>query len=489
VDINELRQINTRNIIDDSINDIKKGVEKVYDFTDIKTAPDNKKGCLNRIVMQEYLIDSYHIVSYAGVPYVYKDGYYKRGNNVINSEICRISIENGIQANINKEIADITTFITSMTYEETFPFNKQPYAINVLNGVVLFDTKTGTYELVKHSPDYRFNYVLNIVYNPDAPDTIYKECFCKWTDEPDVLLQIPAQALIQSFNDSPFKKAYLIQADPHAGKSTYLNMLYKMFDGFISSVPLQDFTKQFSIPALENMMFNISDDLSDIPMAETGTFKNLTGSYYQWIRTLHKEGRQGRCNAVHVYTCNVPPQTDKRCMLDSAFWERWQYILFNNYFPIDSKFTDGMYTTENLSGIFNRILEMISLIIIDNKLPFKQDMEAVRERWSLATDVIYQFIDENIDTGYNNVLYVDKDDFLDTIKRWAIANDKDMRKIPISTKALTSTLSKHNIESVEKRYEGGKSYTYMINGRWRDNTRFQAKTYKTETKQIKVGYN
>jgi len=36
-----------------------------------------------------------------------------------------------------------------------------------------------------------------------------------------------------------------------------------------------------------------------------------------------------------VYTCNQPPETPKRVLNDAAFWERWEYITFPNYFAVD----------------------------------------------------------------------------------------------------------------------------------------------------------
>lgn len=455
---------------------------------------DREEIVLDTATFGKNLIEKYEIITYGDnrnidtcTPFIYKDGYYQVGIIQLNKDIATYASDQYAINNIKRETLDTLHFIRSLTAVSENPFNVKHDAINVNNGVIVFDRENGTYELKEHSPDYRFNYKLPVDYNPDAPDTIHEMCVSQWVDEPDELYQIPAQALIQTMNEAPFKKAYLVQGERNAGKSTYLNLLRKLFDGFISGIALQNLNEKvnrFNVANLEGMMFNIYDDLGEIPMDDVGTFKNLTGSYTQNIERKHCGAYMGRVNAVHIYTCNVPPEFNKKIKKDTAFWFRWNLIRFTRYFKTDDRFTD-IYTEENMSGFLNHILDMISRIFKNDGLVYQSDASEVREQWSLSTDVVHMFIEDNIEMGAGEMC-VSPDGLQDTLKRYMLANDLDMDKCPSSIRALTDALEKFEIYHERVTTEKGKQYVYVIPGIWSICAKFICESQKRKTRQTGI---
>lgn len=457
--------------------------EKKY-YT-VKVKPDGEAVIsLNLSAIADGIREKYHIISYNEEIFVYSDGYYKRSTVEVKSEIQAIAKSVGYIGPLKKATDEIMHYIKYADPSMDYPFNGNGM-IPVANGVIAIDVESETITLLPHSHEYRFNYILPVVYNPDAPDTIHDEMICRYVEERyrDILYQIPAQAIIQIESD-PFKKAYLIQGDPHAGKSTYL-ALNEMVFGIdnISGESLHSIAdNRFAKASLEGKMFNVYDDLSDIPMKDTGEFKTLTGKRMHSVERKGKEAYMAPITAVHIYTCNAPPSFDTKVKQDTAFWERWEYVVFPYWFKKDAGFTKRMFTEENISGYFNRILRAIIDIKRDG-LKISSTASEVREMWSYDSDPLYQYMKENLEFGDIHTC-VDKDSLLQTIQRWAIANEIDMAKIPGTTTGLTQSLDKYDV--VAKRVtnnSGVQVYVYEMPGKWKPYSKFIANRVALKTEQ------
>src|SRR5665647_1358434 len=160
------------------------------------------------------VIDTLNVIVFKDNIYCYQDGYYQNNPKRVKAEATRIL--NGIYKGINsgdikRHLVDVMTDIEHYNPVNDYPFKGVKNAINVLNGVLIFDEKTG--ELKREDPDpekYRFNYILQIEYNENAErDTIINE-LDKYTNKPRAIIQIIAQALLQSMGYEPFKLAYLL---------------------------------------------------------------------------------------------------------------------------------------------------------------------------------------------------------------------------------------------------------------------------------------
>lgn len=440
-----------------------------------------------------YLIDKWNVVSYKEDIYVYKDGYYVPGEEIIKADILIIANECEVKHGIRNISADCV-YATTFTYPESeYPFNQIKDHYPVKNGVVKVDYINDTIELLPHSPEYRFNYILNVDF-VDQPenDYIHENVISKYVQPEyvDILYQIPAQALIQ-INSDPFKKAYLIQGDPHAGKSTYLDLIEEVFgNNNISGESLHALgDRPFSKANLEGKLFNIYDDMSDIPMSETGVFKTLTGKRYHSIERKGKQGYMAELTAVHIFTCNTPPSFDTKIKNDTAFWERWEYIHFPYWFAIDEKFTEKTFTDENISAFFYRILKAV-ITIKREGLQIKSDASEVREMWSFNSDPLYQYMNEVLETveGKDLCTYVDKEHLKESIVQWANMNNIDMAKIPGSVKGLTQSLDKYGVRATRITNEQGiQVRAYELPGVFSLEAKYVPDVIKTKKEQMKLG--
>ena len=58
----------------------------------------------------------------------------------------------------------------------------------------------------------------------------------------------------------------------------------------------------------------------------------------------------GKIPCVYAFTCNRPPTITQKVRTDSAFWERWNYIVFPYSFDVDGMFYEKTFTPELLSS-------------------------------------------------------------------------------------------------------------------------------------------
>jgi hypothetical protein len=129
---------------------------------------------------------------------------------------------------------------------------------------------------------------------------------------------------------------------------------------------------------------------------------------------------------------------------------------------------------------------MVCKIFINNGLVYTSEAYEVREQWSLATDVIHQYIDDNIGIGVGEMC-VNPEEFKETIKRYCHANSLDLAKVPNSIKALNDALEKFEIYYTRVTTECGKQYVYVIPGRWNIDAKFICSSIQRRTRQTGLG--
>jgi len=168
------------------------------------------------------------------------------------------------------------------------------------------------------------------------------------------------------------------------------------------------------------------------------------------------------------------PDFDSRVAKDTAFWERWEYIKFNNAFKIDTTFCENVLNESNMSGFLNKVIEYVIQIRKNNALFIKSTAAEIREKWSLSADPVYEFLVENIERC-NQHMYVKKTELHDNIRRWALSFGKDLMKIPGNVQGLTSALDKYEIIPTRiTNSDGVQVYCYNVTwGVWGVNTEFK----------------
>jgi len=456
-------------------------------------ADSNGGNCKLRFIeVSDMLAVKHNAISYKDIIYVYSDGIYIDGTETIKTEIANLSKEFGCKCGVTNSMKEIMAYMTYDNPEKEYPFNTHNNMIPVKNGIVVIDFDKRKFDIIPHNPKFKFNYKFGIDFKQPEDLTlkgVIDSVFKSYVDEPDVdiLYQIPAQAILQGLGSSPFKKAYLLQGDPHAAKSGYLELLSRMFgEDSISHISLQAIgSDRFALANLEGKTFNTYDDLSSIPIKDGGVFKTLTGGHSHEVQRKGIQGHRATITAVHVYTCNTPPQFDKSVQHDTAFWERWEYVRFVNVFDVDPYFYDNTFTQTNLERCFYSILEYVVSVHNDG-LKVNSTASEVREKWSFSADPLYMYIKANLNESERS-MYIDKELFMESYKRWCLSNGIDNQKIITAKKAFTQAIDKYGVLSTRTTDANGVRIScYEIPYTWNVETKHSVKNIALRTQQDKL---
>lgn len=407
-----------------------------------------------------FLKSHFNIVYFNKTIFVYDYGsrMYRKSNNEIETHIRNTCIEYSISGRLQSHIIELKTHITSMGCYSEYPFNNSTNTIPVENGVVRIDYENETIQLLAHGPEHLFTYKLPAAYDPNAKPCIAIPLLKRMVDREFVctLIQIPAQALLQVQTGHAYKKAYLLQGEPHAGKTSYLKLLYMLFgNDFTASVSLQQLcADKFVGGNLEGKLLNIYDDLEDVALDVIDQFKTLTGDCRHGIERKYEEKYTGKITAVHIFTCNYPPGYPDKVKRDTAFWTRWEYLKFPFTYPVDPNFYTTWYTKETLSSFLNLVLNAM-IVIRKRGLISNSSIQEVMENWSVNSDPIYDFLGEYFSAiSGKETCNFSKVKMYDLYQSWCNANNIPEHRRKMTLTGFTISLQGHGFSPTRKRDNG-----------------------------------
>ena len=420
---------------------------------------------LNHMYIADDLAEKYHTISFQDTLYIFDpvEMIYVQSSQHIEKEVRAIAAELQYTGSISKAIGETTKYVKYKNVEHIYPFNNAIFMLPVQNGILKVILAENTIELFPHDHKYKFTFKLPVIYNKDANPEKISNIIKAWveSDDTELLYQIPAQAILQMMIDNSYKKNYIAHGDPHAGKTSYLKLLEKLFgkDNFCHVSLHQIGMDRFCSGNLENKMLNIYDDLSDIPLENVGEFKNLTGNTHHKIESKNVQAYEGRIYAVHMFACNKPPSVPQSILYDTAFWERFEIIKFPYFFEVDPLFYELTFTDENLSAYLNIVLSHVVRIIKERKLIVNRTAEDVMERWNQLSDPLVQFIAETCTELQNasQANLFDKNKFYDEYMQFCKLKSINPKKILPTINHFTRAVQPHKFIPFETMKIIGKS--------------------------------
>ena len=414
-------------------------------------------------IFSDIIAQRLSIINFNNVLYIYDQDrhLYKENINHIETAIRSNYIRYDITTPLPTVMDNMLRHIKSMGCEPEFPFNNNKTCIPVENGILEINYETETITLLPHSPCHLFTYKLPVIYNPCADPTFCIPLLERMVDVKDVetLIQIPAQSLLQMQMGHSYKKSYILQGEAHAGKTSYLKLLYGIFGTeFTCQISLQQLCdNHFVTGTLEGKLLNIYDDLEDIPLNTVDRFKTMTGDCQHTIEKKFKSPYPGRITAVHCYSCNYPPEYPDKVKRDNAFWERWEYLKFPFEYPVNPTFYEEWYTSERMSSFLNAILNMM-IRIRKNGLPTDSSVEEVMMCWSVNSDPLFDFLTLYFDTPTGKrMYYYSKIKLLDLYVKYCEERNIPQHRRKCTIKTFTAAIQQHNILPYRLR-EGKENY-------------------------------
>lgn len=437
----------------------------------------------------EYLRTLFKVISFNGKAFIYhqETGVYREDKGEIKQVIAEISQICDYKESISRATADILYYVLHHEVHREYPFNQGKDIIPVKNGVIRIDFSSGSRSLLPHSPEHRITFALPVIYDPAASgDVFHNEVLSQYVeaDLVDYLYMIPAIALLQFQGTKPYKKAFILQGDANAGKTTYIEWLTRIFgpDNISRASLHQIGMDRFINGVLEGKLLNAYDDLADIPLQNIGPFKTLTGGFDHMVERKHADPYQSRIFAVHCFSCNAPPDVPEKILYDAAFWERWEYLHFQNIFETDPSFNDRMFTEDNISGSFNRVIDMIIKIRREG-LPINSTASETKEAWQTASDPFAKFLNEHTIPTSKERLF-NKPHLLRAFQKYCVDMMVSERKIPKTLGAFNKFTFKNGFKDVKRGSREKREWYYEACRVWKPESE-----YAIQDDQEKAGAN
>jgi phage/plasmid-associated DNA primase len=424
----------------------------IHDYLKSVERPEEERAAFNPHEYAERLKEIFHFVYFNKVIYIYDEEnhvYRKQTNEIETHARNTLHDEYGIDDDLSSQLTEIKAHVTSMGSCKEFPFNVSKTDIPVLNGIVRINYDTEEITLLPHGYEHLFTYKLNVTYDPTVDRKLARDLLRRMVELPDVktLLQIPAQSLLQMQTGHAYKKAYLLQGEPHSGKTSFLKMLYRLFgDDYTAAASLQQLCDdKFVGGKLEGKLLNAYDDLEDVALRTIDQFKAFTGDCRQGIERKFESGYVGQITCVNVFSCNYPPEYPPKVRRDSAFWCRWEYVKFPFSYPVNPNFYVEWYTPERFSSFLNMVLSTM-IQIKKRGLLSNSEAKDVMLVWTVNSDPLHEYLHTVFEPYEGRTpLRLHKVKLHNHYKQWCSDEDIPEHKRLDTIRSFTVALQAHNI--------------------------------------------
>ena len=319
-------------------------------------------------LIKETFISKYDVIVKSNSLYVYDKhyGYYglidtsqftSMCTKMLDSETNRLTIKSSEYDEAYKLILSDGRLLT----EE--PFYENGALVNCENGVYDAENKV----LLPHSPKYFFNYCIRASYSESAECKCFRSFLNTITNNHDSLKRLflcTLAYLLSSFKNA--KKAVAVLGDTDTGKSTLFKFFAMFFDeGLVSYNDFSNIGKPSYVVKMARAILNISFDVSDKTLSDTGFFKQLT-SDTDTIVVSSKYGEphkvSGGIKMVFItnHNLNFPPSLSVEDI--NAIFSRLIFLPFQNKTVAerdkDSSLFDNLASEKD--GVFSLLMESLS---------------------------------------------------------------------------------------------------------------------------------
>lgn len=264
--------------------------------------------------------------------------------------------------------------------------------INLLNGI--YDVETG--ELETHYYDAYFRYVLPIEYKKDAKCPRFLQFLYDIAQGDAVLivgiLEAMAYTLMSGY---PIQKAIMCVGSGANGKSTLFGVLRALLGSEnVAHVTIQSLvSNRFALEWLNGKLANIAPDLPAKGLMDTGAFKAVTGgdSMDAEIKRVQRPVKIDSY-AKQFFSANQIPESPDD---SDAFYRRWVILEFKAVFKEGRNILPELTTPEELSGIFNLLVENFLPVLQKNlHFTFTQTFENTRTVYLKRSNTVKAFVED-----------------------------------------------------------------------------------------------
>jgi putative DNA primase/helicase len=328
--------------------------------------------------------------------------------------------------------------------------------------------KNGLYDitsnkLMPHKPDYLSMNQIPVVYDPLTRPRLFGKFLMEilYPSEVRALVELMAYTF---HRDNPFEIITILLGDGSNGKSVVFGILTALHGAEnVSNVSLNSMIgRPFALHDLVGKNCNLDAELSSGKIEDTAILKKITGRQLVRVEQKNQKAFDARIYAKAWLSANKIPYTSDRT---DAWFRRNIIVSFPIKFDVkediekgvrklDPNLIDKLTTPEELSGIFNVLMNALRNIL-KNKEIFTNDktIEERRIKYQSAIDPVKSFLEVAIDKESTEASFMTK-----AAAYVAFVEYCKIYRLPIRTKdAFGKSMNNHNIEDGYATVDGKRS--------------------------------
>ena len=297
---------------------------------------------------------------------------------------------------INEVVAALRELLANEENDERFDIGKHPDLehVYVKNGRLYW--RTG--ELKPWEPSTYSTIQLPVEWSPDAKEGAgyekWQEVLKQWVPDEETRMFLQEYLGYCLLPECGFRTGVFLYGASSNGKSLFLEVVSKLFEGYISFTPLHWISERFETAILMDKLINVCGDIDAAYMTETATLKALIAG--DPIRGEFKHGKSFHFYPVArlIFSANTLPKSSDKT---GGWYSRWKFIEFPNKFKANPLFKRTLLTTMSTaasrSGLLLWAIEGLRRLYEQGEFTQSAVMTTSEMQYRAENDTVQAFID------------------------------------------------------------------------------------------------
>ena len=336
-----------------------------------------------------FLKNNHHIIRIDNQLHMYRDGIYVAGQ----SEIESVMIQHIPSLNKTKR-SEVMAYLDIMIRENTEAAEANLIAFR--NG--LYNVYDDSF--VPFSSEHIITNRIDWDYNPHAyyqmTDEVLNNIACNDSSIRALLEEIIGYCF---FRKNELGKSFILTGSGSNGKSTYLNMLKRLFGKRnASSLSLKKLGERFKPTMLYRKLANIGDDISDAFVADTEDFKKIVTGETIEGEYKGKDSFEFDPYCKLIFSANSIPRLGKG-RDNSALMRRLVIVPFNANFDVNDKdfkpfIGDDLKNQESMEYLIQVGIQGLKRVLINRKFTLSEKVKQELEEFEITNNPVLGFFKE-----------------------------------------------------------------------------------------------
>lgn len=280
---------------------------------------------------------------------------------------------------------EVIEFIIVEKQVSPFTLDQEYSCIPVQNGYLdLYN-----FELIEPSKNQYNTVKVDIPFNPLCQYSERIDDFMKFISKGDIdimtqLYEIAGYCLLRRNN---FHKFFIIVGPGGSGKSTFANIIRKMFPAkLVSKVALSQFDQDYHLSTLIGSMVNIDDDASNEKLLkDAGRFKSITAGQPVLVRPIYSEPLELVCMATVIILANGMPKIQDD---SEGMYRRLMLVELTNKIKVPDRDFENKITDLDMEYFLYKSAEAIYNVLRRGKFTMEESEETLKQKFKVQQSSI-----------------------------------------------------------------------------------------------------